>query len=370
MSAKNPYTSIGGQAVIEGVMMRSPHFVAVAVRKPNRRIIIRNLPYSSVTQRYPFFRKPVIRGVVVLLESMFQGIDALSYSANVAAEGEEEGEALSNWAIAGSIAMAFVLGMGLFVALPHFLTALLASGRGAAMAPNSPLFHLVDGVLKMGILLAYVYGIALMRDIHRVFQYHGAEHKSIYAFEAGEELTIENARRHPRLHPRCGTSFLLFLVLISIAVFSVLFPLLRLTDFSSNTVLNHTAMILVKIALMLPVAGLAYEFIKACAFRMGNPVFRMLTWPGMVLQNLTTREPTDDQLEVALASLRQVLRREKGVPSPGRQAVGDLSAVSDSAAAAARTASISDPEYGDEFEIGQLSELGRVQADVAEFPEM
>lgn len=343
MKNSGQFTSIGGQAVIEGVMMRSPHFVAVAVRKPDQKIVIRNLPYVSFTQKAPLLKKPMLRGVATLLESMFQGIEALSYSANIAAEAETPGEELSNWAIMGSIFTAFLLGMGLFVALPHFLTALLTSGEWISVSAQSPIFHLVDGVFKMAILLSYVYLIALIQDIHRVFQYHGAEHKSIYAFEAGDELTVENARKHPTLHPRCGTSFLLFLVLISICVFSVVFPLFKLTEFTSNTVLNHVLMILVKIVLMFPVAGLSYEFIKMCACRMDNPLFRLMIWPGMILQKLTTREPTDEQLEVALASLRQVLKMEK-------------------------TSAASKDEI--EFEIESLGELGRVQATVAEFPEV
>ncbi len=331
--SEQQFTSIGGQAVIEGVMMRSPHFVAVAVRKPNQKIVIRNAPYASIVQKLPLLKKPMLRGVVTLVESLYQGIEALSFSAGIASEDETlQGEELSSWAIAGSIGTAFVLGMGLFVALPHFLTAMMLQAK-------SPLFHLTDGLLKMGILLSYVYLIALMKDIHRVFQYHGAEHKSIYAFEAGEELTVENARKHTTLHPRCGTSFLLFLVLISIAVFSIVFPVFGLTEFSQVAWKNHLAMVFVKIGLMLPVAGLSYEFIKMCASRMDHPFFRALIWPGMVLQNLTTREPTDDQLEVALASLRQVLRLEKGLP------------------------------LEDQVEIAHLSELGRVQANVAEFLE-
>jgi uncharacterized protein YqhQ len=238
--------------------------------------------------------------------------------------------------------------MGLFVALPHLLTVVMTSQSGFNITAQSPLFHLLDGMLKMMILLSYVYLIALMKDIHRVFQYHGAEHKSIYAFEAGEELTVENARKHTTLHPRCGTSFLLFLVVISIGVFSIIFPIFRLTELSPYPFLNHVLMIFIKMALMLPVAGLAYEFIKACAFRMQNPVFRLMIWPGMVLQKLTTREPTDDQLEIALASLRQVLSLEKAEEGVSRT---------------------SKERSKEEFEIGQLSEIGLVTAQVAEFPE-
>ena len=329
-------------------MMRSPRFVAIAVRKPNQKIVIRNLPYSSWSEKVPLLRRPMLRGVATLLESLFQGIDALSYSANIAAEAETPGQDLSSWAIAGSILTALVLAMGLFVALPHFLTAVLTAKT--TITPENPLFHLLDGALKMTILLSYVTLIAWMRDIHRVFQYHGAEHKSIYAFESGEPLTVENARKHSTLHPRCGTSFLLFLVVISIAVFSIVFPVFGLTQLSASPIMNHVLMVLVKIALMLPVAGLAYEFIKMCACRMEKPLFRMLIWPGMILQKLTTREPSDEQLEVALASLRQVLRLEKGVPVP------------------AGNEKTADQELED-FEIAHLSELGLVQASVAEFPE-
>ncbi len=333
-------------------MMRSPHFIAIAVRKPNHRIVIKNVPYQGISSRIPLLKKPVFRGVAGLIESMVQGVDALSYSANVASvEGDEPGktEELSGFAIFTSIATAFLLGMGLFVVLPHFLTAVITSRPSIGLTAASPLFHLIDGALKMVLLLSYVYLIAMMRDIHRVFQYHGAEHKSIYTFEAGEELTVENARRHTTLHPRCGTSFLLFLVVISILVFSVIFPLFGLTHLSETPILNHALMICAKIVLMLPVAGLAYEFIKACACRMDNPIFRAMIWPGMILQKLTTREPDDEQLEVALASLRQVLKNEKAEQSASQQPRSLLSA---------------------ELEIAALSEISLVAASVAEFPEL
>lgn len=346
------YTSIGGQAVIEGVMMRSPRFITVAVRRPDHKIVIQHEPYIGIAQRVKWLRKPILRGVVMLIESMVQGMNALTYSANIAAVDEKEkangkSEALSSGAIALSIGTAMLFGMGLFVALPHALAALLFSA-------DSPWFHAVDGLIKMTILLSYVYAIAWMKDIHRVFQYHGAEHKSISAFEHGLELTVENARPFTTRHPRCGTSFLLFLVLISIAVFSIVFPLFGLTHFSQVAWQNHVLMVFVKIGLMFPVAGLSYEFIKACACRMDRWYFRALIWPGMLLQEFTTREPTDDQLEVALASLKLVLKLEK--ESQGSEAAG----------ATPRAASRASK---DELEIATLSELGRVQANVAEFPE-
>lgn len=291
--------------------MRSPHFITVAVRKSNRKISLQFESFKSLLERFPFLRKPLLRGIVILFESLIKGTQALSFSASVASEPELEGKPLSNWAIAGSIISAFALGIGLFVVLPHFLTALIVSQAKTQTTADSPLFHLLDGFLKVLILLIYVYCISWMKDIRRVFQYHGAEHKSIYTFEAGEELTVENARKHSTLHPRCGTSFLLFLVLISILVFSVIFPLFELTRLSNTPLVNHSLMITIKIFLMFPVAGLAYEFIKFCSFKIKKPIFYFLIWPGLMLQKLTTREPDDDQLEVALASLRQVLLLEK-----------------------------------------------------------
>jgi uncharacterized protein YqhQ len=337
------FTSIGGQAVLEGVMMRSPNFVSVAVRRGDtNKIVIKHDPYSTILRRYPFLAKPILRGVVTLVESMVQGMGALSFSAEIGGEATgEKTDKLSRTEVVSSMVFAFGMGLLLFVALPHALTAFLTSDQFLGISANSPLFHLIDGIFKMAILLAYVWAISRVAEIRRVFQYHGAEHKSIYAFEAGEELTVENARRHSTLHPRCGTSFLLFLVVISIAMFSILLPVLGLTHFSDTSWKNHLGMIVAKMVLMFPVAGLAYEVIKACACRMDHAFFRAVIAPGMLLQKLTTIEPDDTQLEVALASLRQCLRLEKNVDSP---------------------------KSG--FEIGALGELLYQPAAVAEFPEL
>lgn len=303
------FTSIGGQAVIEGVMMRSPGFIAVAVRRPDKKIVIKGKPFKGIASKYPILAKPLLRGVVSLVESMGQGIQALGYSAEVAGV-EEDANASSDskmttLAIAGSMIAAFFMAMALFVALPHFATLLVTDDM------TSPEFHLIDGTVKLFVLLGYVSLIGMMKDIKRVFQYHGAEHKSIYAFESGEELTVENARKQSTLHPRCGTSFLLFLVLISVVVFSIVFPLLGLPKFSEYRILNQLVMVCIKMGLMFPVAGLSYEFIKFSACHMDKPIFRAFAWPGMMLQKLTTREPDDDQLEIALASLKYVLAAEK-----------------------------------------------------------
>lgn len=327
-------------------MMRSPHFLAVAIRKPDNRILLREQPWKGWADRFPILKRPLVRGICTLLESMINGIEALSYSANMAVVHDpentkrEEPEELSAWAIFGSIFFAFVMGMALFVAAPHYLTALISSTGIFTQGVQNPLFHLIDGFIKVLFLVSYVYLIAFMKDIRRVFQYHGAEHKSIYTFEQGEELTIENARKYSTLHPRCGTSFLLFLLIISILVFSVLFPLINATNLSTNPFLNHTILVFIKVLLLFPIAGISYEFIRLSANRMNNPIFKILIWPGLVLQKLTTREPNDEQLEIALASLRRVLVLER---TPSALSEKDV-------------------------EFATLSEIGRVQATVSEFP--
>ncbi|MEK6705654.1 MAG: DUF1385 domain-containing protein [Bdellovibrionota bacterium] len=332
------FSKIGGQAVIEGVMMRSPGFVTVAVRKADGRILLRNRSHNSLVRRFKLLGKPCMRGIIILIESMVQGIQALSFSAEASQNSEKTMSAQggtdsfsSRLLIAGSMSVAFVFGIGLFVVLPHVVTAFMAADK---FTVRNPIFHLIDGAIKIIVLIGYVYAISFMKDINRVFQYHGAEHKSIHAFEAGDELIIENARKYPPLHPRCGTSFLFFLVLISIVIFSAVFPMFGLT--------NHFLMVFIKILLMFPVAGLSYEFIKVCSYRRQSLFFRMLAWPGMALQQLTTREPSDDQLEVALASLKQVLSLEK--------AAKELNAI-------------------ELREITGLPELELVYADAAEFPE-
>lgn len=343
MSEKK-FTSIGGQAVIEGVMMRSPHFLTIAVRKPNNRILIKEQPWKGFADRYPIFKKPFVRGVCTLIESMVNGVEALSYSANVAVVHDPasggKAEELSSFAVFSSIFFAFVMGMALFVAAPHYLTVYLGRIGLFDSGIHNPLFHLIDGGIKVVFLVTYVFCIALMKDVHRVFQYHGAEHKSIYAFESGEELTVENAKKYSTLHPRCGTSFLLFLLIISILVFSGLFPFINLSSVAESPFLNHTLLVLIKICLMLPVAGISYEFIRLSANKMNNPLFKVLIFPGLILQKLTTREPTDEQLEIALASLKRVLALEK-MPS-----------------------TVSDKE----LEFASLADIAKVVATVTEFP--
>jgi uncharacterized protein YqhQ len=211
-----------------------------------------------------------------------------------------------------TLASSFAMGIGMFVALPHLLTYGLGLLLGTdALDPNGVLFHLVDGLIKLLIFVGYIYGISFLKDIQRVFQYHGAEHKSIYTWEAGEDLTVENARKHTTLHPRCGTSFLMFVMLVSVFLFTGIFPLLMPSLENIPVLARNLLMVAIKIPLMFPIAAISYEAIRFSGRYPKNPILGLISKPGLWMQNLTTAEPTDDQLEVALTSLRQALAIEE-----------------------------------------------------------
>ncbi|MDU2063820.1 MAG: DUF1385 domain-containing protein [Sporomusaceae bacterium] len=280
-----PKVYIGGQAVIEGVMMRGPKHIATAVREPGGTIVIDKSPLTSIMDRYPILKKPMLRGVVALVESLVYGLKSLSYSAQAA--GEEE-EALSDKEIAMTMIVSLAIGIGLFVILPTYAAKALHSSLD-----NPILLNLLEGLLRLVIFFAYIYGISRMGEIQRVFQYHGAEHKTIHAYEQGLPLTVENIRPQSRLHPRCGTNFLLIVMVVSI----VLFAFLGWPDLIER--------IVSRIILMPVVAGLAYEVIRF-AGRSESPFVAFAIQPGLWLQNLTTREPSDDQIEVAVAALEAV----------------------------------------------------------------
>lgn len=322
------YASIGGQAVIEGVMMRSPNAFVVAVRKPDGSIRLRRDQWYGLSNKLSFLKKPFLRGVLILIETMANGIVSLNYSANIAMDEENKKEAMKkgqseeayeeekkskekvSFQTFLSIAVSFLFGMGLFVFLPHALTALIEKYSGAAWDLQSWQFHAVDGSIKACIFLLYIYLISFIPDIRKVFQYHGAEHKSISTFEAGEELTIENAKKHPTFHPRCGTTFIFFLMFVSIILFAIIFALVPV-GLNSPVILKHLYAILFKIALTLPIAGISYELIKFLGKNPNSTVGRILSYPGKMLQKLTTKEPDETQLEVALASIKAVLFLEE-----------------------------------------------------------
>jgi uncharacterized protein YqhQ len=291
---KNVDMLIGGQAVIEGVMMRSLTGYSVAVRQPNGDVSIRKEKLASIAKRYPILKTPVLRGSVVLIQSLILGIRALNFSASVATEGEEGSPEMSSWAVAASMGTALLLGVGFFILAPLGITNLIRHYLFPAMGNLA--YNAIDGLLRAVFFFVYILSISMMDEIRRVFQYHGAEHKTVYTFEANEDLTVENARGKSTLHPRCGTSFLMFVMAISILVFSLV---------------PSTTPFLIKFGarvLLIPlIAGLAYEVIRFSARHLTNPVCRLLIRPGLWLQKITTKEPDDSQLEIAIRALREAL---------------------------------------------------------------
>jgi uncharacterized protein YqhQ len=278
---------IGGQAVMEGVMMRSPHWTATAVRRPAGDIITSVEHLDSLLVRYRVLRLPLVRGVIVLYEALTIGIRSLFFSANAALGDEEQ---LTPQQIGMSAAVGLVLAVSLFFVLPTVGARLLDRFLPSVIALN-----LVEGAIRVGVLVTYIGSIARLPDIRRVYAYHGAEHKAVNTYEAGDPLEVAAVRAHSRFHPRCGTSFLLIVMIVAIVVFSFLGrPPLALR-------------ILSRVALIPLVAGVSYEIIRAGArYRW----FRPLVVPGMWLQRLTTREPDDSQIEVAVRALRDVVERE------------------------------------------------------------
>jgi uncharacterized protein YqhQ len=320
---KNPEGEllVGGQALIEGVMMRSPGAYGIAVRRPDGSMAFQRGKVASLARRFRFLKLPVLRGVAVLFQSLALGIRALNFSAEQAmaepakeAAPEGQGEApqeappkemkpTSSWAIAGSMAFGIGAGVLLFIFLPLWLTQL---GERYLFGQLSSLtFNLVDGGLRAVFFLVYIFAISRMKDIHRVFQYHGAEHKVVFAYEKKLPLTVENARAQSRLHPRCGTSFLLFVLLVSIVVFALI---------------PKTAPFLIKfggrLVLVPLIAGLSYEVLRITAKRRAAPIFALLVAPGLALQRITTQEPEDDMLEVAIAALEEALREDGLMEEP------------------------------------------------------
>ncbi len=298
---------VGGQAVMEGVMMRHQDHYALAVRHSNGNIVVERKPWFSLT-RNPLLRIRFIRGFPVLLETLVNGIKALNRSAEQAADGENE--KLETWHIVLTMIIALGMAVLLFVVLPHILSiGMTWLGLGGDVEALS--FHLWDGLFKCGIFVGYIGAISLLPDIRRVFQYHGAEHKVIHAFENGGEVTAYEAMRMSRLHPRCGTTFLLFVISISIVLHAVLVPLLLHFWTPESSIMKHAATLGFKLLLMIPIASLAYELIHAAARMQEDSLLgRILRAPGLLLQRLTTYEPHYDQLEVAIVALYKALGDE------------------------------------------------------------
>jgi uncharacterized protein YqhQ len=300
---------VGGQAIMEGVLMRSPNFWGMAVRTPAGDMDLRAERFRSITRKTKLFRLPIIRGALSLGETLWLGMKALTLSTNIALGEEQE---LSKKEIAGTLAFALVLGFGLFLVAPVLGTKGLGSLVGSSIE-NPILFNLVEGVIRIAIFIAYLLGITMIsKDIKRFFAYHGAEHKAIKVYERGEELVPENARKLDTSHVRCGTSFVLYVLVLSILVFSLL------------GVEGWLYMLASRVVVIPLVAGIAFEFIMWSARNQGSALVRVLVWPGLQMQKLTTREPSDDMVEVAMASLKKVLSMEKEAEIEPNEATSKL----------------------------------------------
>ncbi|OGP89751.1 MAG: hypothetical protein A2156_00845 [Deltaproteobacteria bacterium RBG_16_48_10] len=278
-------------------MMRSPNSMAIAVRKPNGEIVVKRDGLNFFSEKMVFSKLPLVRGILALASALVLGIRALNYSANQALSEEEKPP--SSWTMGLTFTVALCFGVFLFFLIPLFLTKWLRFAI-PMLSDSGMLFNLVDGILRLMIFLAYLWGISFLKDIQRIFQYHGAEHKSIFAFEAGEELVIERVRGFGFLHPRCGTSFLLIVMVVSIFIFGLL-----------PHHLPFGYKVASRVVLIPLIAGLSYEIIRFADQRRANRGVQVLIRPGLWLQRLTAREPSEDQIEVALRALQEVLELEK-----------------------------------------------------------
>lgn len=347
MSAESPNPSrpyIGGQAVIEGVMMRGPKSFVVAVRRPDGQIAIREQPWNVLLPKLTFLRWPVFRGAVVLAESLHNGYSALKFSSEHGLPPEEGGVAAKPGPVAmltfllqslmsgaegtpgtpgpvapkkdrgadAMLAIATVFMLAFFIALPHALTWVVGKALGPGYDSTSVAFHVIDGVFRVGILVGYLAVISRTKDAKRLFEYHGAEHKAIWTYESQQPLTVENARPFTTRHPRCGTSFLFIVVGVAVLLHVALLPLLP--RLHANDAINQLLMILIKVPMAFPIAGLAFELQRLSA-RDNCPAFiTWLTKPGIWLQGITTQPPDDAEQEIALLSLDRALAREQGHP--------------------------------------------------------
>lgn len=306
-----PDLNVGGQAVIEGVMMRSKDRIATAVRKPDGEIVVKTEPYQSLTVRRKALGLPILRGVVVFIEMLVIGIKTLNFSAEIAVEAiekqeaEEKGEPVkatkeggNQLYLWGTVLLGLVIGLGLFLALPIFLASLLGMERDALP------FNLMAGAIRLTIFLAYVWVISQFSEFRRIFEYHGAEHKSIYAYEMGDDLTPEKAACHTRFHPRCGTSFILIVALFAIMVYTISDSIYAVVTGAAPEFFTRLGL---HFSLLPVVAGTSYELLKLSGRTRDNALTKILIVPGLWLQKITTKEPSMDQLEVAIVALESSL---------------------------------------------------------------
>lgn len=292
---KGDLLRVGGQAVIEGVMMRSPHSMAVAVRRPNGEIVVKREKLNFFSEKKLFSKLPLVRGVMNLLSSLILGMKALNFSANQSLEEEKE---VSSWTMGLTFTFALCFGIFLFFLIPLFLTKWLRFAI-PMVSTSGILFNLVDGILRLMIFLAYLWGISFFKEIRRIFEYHGAEHKSIFAFESGDKLIPDRVKGYSHLHPRCGTSFLLVVMVVSIVVFALI-----------PHQLSFGYKVASRVVFIPLIAGLAYEIIRFADQKREKKSMQYFIKPGLWLQRMTAREPSEDQIEVALRALQEVLELE------------------------------------------------------------
>ena len=302
---------VGGQAVIEGVMMRSPHRISTAVRKPDGEIVVKNQKFISFTQRYKLLGLPLIRGFVSFVEMLVISIRTLNYSAEVAMKEEEKSKSgkekrgsdlLRSVYLALTVIFALVLGFGIFFFLPLWFSDVLGVRREALA------FNLIAGIVRVILFISYVWAISRIGEFKRIFQYHGAEHKSIYTFEAGKELIVENVKNFSTRHPRCGTSFILIVVVFAILFYSVSDTIYYLVAGVPPTLIKR---FMIHFSLLPLVAGAGYELLRLSGKTQNLKVIRFLSAPGLWIQSITTNEPNEDQMEVALVALKNALSEEE-----------------------------------------------------------
>ena len=279
------HPQVGGQAVIEGVMMRSPTRIATAVRNPRLEIIVKAEDYVSLSKRHWLLNIPVIRGGLTLVETLVIAVKALSFSADQAVEDEKSGKGMGVFQTTLTILLALVLGISIFFYLPLVLTEWLGFESGF-------LFNIVDGLFRLVFMFLYIFLITRWKEMRRIFEYHGAEHKTIFAFEREGEVSVESASRYPTVHPRCSTSFLLLVVIVRVAIFIYLAKHDSIGDR------------LLRFAFIPVIGGVSYELLRLSSKPRFSSIMYFLVWPGLFMQRYTTREPDQDQLEVAVAALK------------------------------------------------------------------
>ena len=299
-------TSIGGQALIEGIMMRGPNEMAIAVRKPNKEIDLKVDKLNTLGMRYKLFRMPFLRGMISLIESLSIGVKALMYSAEFFEDEEDIEEGSETWIqkvfkdkaedveVFLTLLIAIVLSIGIFMILPNFITSLVKGN-----ITNSVILNLVEGLIRIIVFLIYVVWVAKLDDVRRVFEYHGAEHKTIHCYEHGDDLTVENVKKYSILHPRCGTSFLFMVMIVSILVLSFFgWP-------------NPVLRVVIRIVMFPVIAGISYE-INRLIGKSDSSLAYYLSYPGLMIQKFATvKEPDDEQIEVAIKSLIAVIPEDR-----------------------------------------------------------